>query len=350
MAKVVVVHEPEEKPQPVVRTEAKPFPQKSQDKSTAPQSSSEPEAVIEPQAKPFPGAGPQRRMEPQPESAPVEALPGVAILVSDDIPAYTRVSKELAKRLKHRVKTYNLNGDVVGSSRVIYEVQRSDFEQVVAIGLLAAQTARRLRNKQVIFCQVFNYTDYDLITAWMKGVSMLPQLSEQFRIWKELSPLLMQVAVITGANQQRVVAEATEAAQQYGINLIHREVGTDKETLYTFNRLAPEIQGLWLLPDNRILSAGVIHALMAYSVRQGKQVLVFSPALLKLGGLISVRGKEPEIAAQVLRRLQQAYGQDEVPGPDVIPLTAMQLQINSRMVERLGLVLPARYRQLAYEP
>ncbi|MFQ5935390.1 MAG: ABC transporter substrate-binding protein [Acidiferrobacterales bacterium] len=347
VAQVVVERVPETEPQPVPQAKVKPVPPKPQKKSapSPTQQTSAPVSRAEtgPQLQPVPAS------ELQAVPVPVEALPGVAILVSKDVPAYTRVSGELTKRLK-RVKTYDLNGDAAESNHVLHQIQQSGIRQVVAIGLLAARTARRLSGKQVIFCQVFNYKDYYLVTPWMKGVSMLPRFSEQFRVWKELDPGLRNVAVITGTNQENIVTVAKQAAQMYGIKLIHREVHSDKEMLYAFKRLTSEVQGLWLLPDNRVLSTGVVRAVMSHSVRRGKQVLVFNTALLKIGGLISIQGEERDVAAQVLARLQQAHGEPEIPGPDVTPLSGMQLQINARMVKRLGLVIPTKYAQLAYEP
>jgi ABC-type uncharacterized transport system substrate-binding protein len=309
-----------------------------------------PEPTKQAPAKTAPASVAEAKSEPAPEPMPAQLLPTVAMLVSADIPAYMDVANELNRTLAERTTIYQLNRNVADSSKAINEIQRSDHEQVVAIGLVAARAARGLVGKQVIFCQVFNYADYDLVTDWMKGVSTLPRFSESFRVWKDLDPTLRRVAVLTGANQGHIVADAREAAQDYGIELVHREVHSDKETLYAFKRLVPEVQGLWLLPDNRVLSTGVIRAILSYSVRHSKQVLVFSPALLKIGGLISIRGRESDVAAQVLARLQRAYGQPEIPGADVMPLSGMQLEINARMAERLGLIIPAKYRQLTYEP
>ncbi|MBW8055849.1 MAG: hypothetical protein FVQ76_11120, partial [Nitrospira sp.] len=94
----------------------------------------------------------------------------MAILVSKDIPAYTSVSSKLSAELKHRAKTYTLNGNPATLTRAIGEIQWSEHEQVIAVGLEAARAARRLSGKQVIFCQVFNYEDNGLATSWMKGV------------------------------------------------------------------------------------------------------------------------------------------------------------------------------------
>ncbi len=353
LAKVVVVHEPEHLPTPPPQTQVEPEPHKQKDKAApAPQQQATPEQARKktPTRQSRTETTSSSLPQAQPEPMPVQLLPGVTILVSRDIPAYTRVASEISKHLTKRSKVYNIDGDADAIEKTLREAQWSEREQVVAIGLAAARAARELSGKQVIFCQVFNYTDYDLITPWMKGVSMLPRFSEQLRVWKDVNPNLRRVALLTGANQQHLVTAAIEAARDYGMEVVYREVHSDKETLYSFKRLAPEIQGLWLLPDNRVLSAGVIRALMSYAVRQRKEVLVFSPTLLKIGGLISIEGTESDVAAQVLARLQQAYGQKEIPGPDIVPLTSMQLQINARMAKQLGLALPAKYKTVAYEP
>jgi ABC-type uncharacterized transport system substrate-binding protein len=349
VAKVVVEHEPASPPAPQPKPSAEKPPAEPVP-SRVPEPVAKPEQQVPVQTAPATVAEPEPEPEPAPEPMPVQLLPTVAILVSADIPAYMDVANELNRRLAERTTIYQLNRNVADSSKAIDEIQRSDHEQVVAIGLVAARAARGLVGKQVIFCQVFNYADYDLVTGWMKGVSMLPRFSESFRVWKDLDPTLRRVAMLTGANQEHIVAEAREAAQDYGIELVHGEVYSDKETLYAFKRLAPEVQGLWLLPDNRVLSTGVIRATLSYSVRHSKQVLVFSPSLLKIGGLISIRGRESDVAAQVLARLQQAYGQSEIPGADVMPLAGMQLEVNARMAKRLGLIIPTKYRQLTYEP
>lgn len=347
VAKVVVEHEPASPPTPQTEPSAeKPLPEPVP--TGGPKPVAKPEQQAPAQTAPDTVAEP--KSEPAPEPMPVQLLPTVAMLVSAEIPAYMDVANELNRRLAERTAIYQLKRNVADSSKAIDEIQRSDHEQVVAIGLVAARAARGLVGKQVIFCQVFNYADYDLVTDWMKGVSMLPRFSESFRVWKDLDPTLRRVAVLTGANQGHIVAEAREAARDHGIELVHREVHSDKETLYAFKRLAPEVQGLWLLPDNRVLSTGVIRATLSYSVRHSKQVLVFSPSLLKIGGLISIQGRESDVAAQVLARLQQAYGQPEIPGADVVPLPGMQLEVNGRMAKRLGLIIPAKYRQLIYEP
>lgn len=276
-------------------------------------------------------------------------VPGIAIILSDNSPAFVGVQREIGKRFPQRVETYTLD-DESKSSTVRKKIQSSDLPVIVAIGLPAARLAQGLSGKKVIFCQVFNYEDTELVTPWMKGVSATAPVREQFRVWKMLSPGLKKVGVITGKNLRGLIDEARAAAAEDRFELIRVEVRSDKETLYAYKQLAPKIQGLWLVPDNRVLSHEVIRDIMAYSVKQGKQVAVFSHELLGLGGLVSAESSYAAIAEQVLVRIKQAQEYAGVPGVPVAALTKANIRINAVMASRLNLALPKTLRGMAHAP
>jgi ABC-type uncharacterized transport system substrate-binding protein len=125
-------------------------------------------------------------------------VPGIAILMSDRSPAFVGVQREIEKRYSDRIENHYLGGNEATNSAVQKKIQSSDIPLVVSIGLPAARVARGLSGKRVVFCQVFNYEDTDLVTSWMKGVAATPPVNEQFRVWKQLSPRLKRVGVITG--------------------------------------------------------------------------------------------------------------------------------------------------------
>jgi ABC-type uncharacterized transport system substrate-binding protein len=280
-------------------------------------------------------------------TAPPQPAPGIAILVSDRSPAFVGVQREIEKRYPQRIESYYLGGNEAAYSAVQKKIQSSDIPLVVSIGLPAARVARGLSGKRVVFCQVFNYEDTDLATPWMKGVAATPPVNEQFRVWKQLSPRLKRVGVITGNNLRVLMQEAQAAARENGLELIHVEVRSDKEALYAYKQLLPKIQGLWLVPDNRVLSSDVIRDVMANSVRAEKQVAVFSHQLLALGGLLSAESSYADIAQQVLERAKQAHMET---GEPVTSLAEATIRINTVMARRLNLTLPKTLQGLAHAP
>lgn len=250
--------------------------------------------------------------------------PGIAIVMSDRSPAFVDVQREIVKRYPDRIQNYSL--DKTDMTTVRNHVQASDISVVVAIGLPAARMAQALTGKRVVFCQVFNYEEPDLVGLGMKGVAATPPVDELFRTWKQLSPRLDTVGVITGKNLGNLMEEAQAAASKHGVKLIHVEVESDKETLFAFKRLSPKIQGFWMVPDNRILSRAVIRDMMAYSVRQGDQMAVFSDQLLALGGLLSAETKAADIAEQVLDQVKKIHKESDMRVSD---LTQTTIRINS---------------------
>ncbi|MBI3778988.1 MAG: hypothetical protein HY274_08770 [Gammaproteobacteria bacterium] len=282
-------------------------------------------------------------------TAPAPAPSGIAVLLSDGSPAFTGVQRELRKKYPQPMEAYTL-GNETGYSAVQKKIQSAPEPVVVAIGLPAARVARGLVGKKVIFCQVFNYEDEDLVTSWMKGVAATAPVREQFRVWKSLYPKLSRVGVITGKSLHGLMKEAQTAAGEYKIRLERVEVRSDKETIYAYKQLAPKIEGLWLVPDNRVLSRDVIRDIMAHSVKEGKQVAVFGHELLSLGGLISTETGYADIAEQVLARVRQAQEASGVPGEPVMPLTRAVIRINSVMAKRLNIAIPGTLRGLAHAP
>ncbi len=283
-----------------------------------------------------------------PVRAPVSS-DAIAVLSSSHSSAFSGVERDIKKRYPHRVEAYNLGGRDVLSAEMKKKLESPQLPVIVAIGLHAARAAQNLAGKKVIFCQVFNYEEENLVTPSMKGVAATPPVREMFRVWKTLSPRLRKVGVITGADLTGLMNEARAAAAEYRIELVHVRVRSDRETLYAFKHLAPKIQGLWLVPDNRVLSREVIRDMMTYGVKQGKQMAVFSHQLLSLGGLVSAESSHSDIAAQVMERVRQAQQYAGVPGEPLAPLSKASIRINKVMAGRLNLSIPRTLRGMASE-
>ena len=292
-----------------------------------------PEPIAQPEIK-------QERPKPPPKKVKkVRPLPAVVILVSETIPAYQQVADELDKLLSGRSTVVYLSTRSKEREQIRVLLKKPQYQQFVAVGLAAAKEAKVLagREDEVVFCQVFNYQNYNLISSRIKGVGALPGTAMMFATWKQMSPGLNSVGVITGPGLEDVIAVAAGEASKQGITLQHRVVNTDKEMLFEYKQMAPLIQGLWLLPDNRVLSGRMIKEVMAFSVRNSKQVSVFSDDILQLGGLMSITTSAEEIAAKVAQRLREAYRGKGVPGPNLLLLEDGNIQVNTIVAKRYKL-------------
>lgn len=266
--------------------------------------------------------------------------PELLILQSGTAPAYTRVTAELQRLWPGQTRVETI---AAANTAVNTRVRQSRAQLIAAIGLPAALVARALPDKQVVFCQVFNYREHKLIGATMKGVDALPPAQQHFDAWHALSPQLKRVAMVTGPGLDSLLASARRAAASNQMSVSHWAVNSDLEALYAFKRLGPDIQGLWLVPDNRILSAKLLRDVLALADRQGIQVLVSNPQLLRLGAWLSAESDPADIAQQVVSRLRAAAAHGAlVPGPAMVPLTKVKVQIATRTATAGSTVHAAR--------
>lgn len=293
---------------------------------------------------------PEHKPAPQTRVAKKPPPPHVVILVSEDIPAYSDVAKALDKLVGKRATIQYLSSSLAENMKAIANLKNDENVQIASVGLNAAIAAKTLTNNQVIFCQVYNFQDYALLSPNHKGVSMMTSFVKTFSTWRTLSINAIDIGVISGPGFDDVMQTAKSAALSQGFRLHHETVNSDKEYQYAFKKMSNKVQGYWLLPDNRVLSENILRDLMTYSVRNSKQVAVFSDELLKLGGLFSIQSNYNDIAQQVYDRLEQAQYQDTIPGPDIVYLEKLELRINSVMAKHLDVSIPLRYKKYANAP
>lgn len=282
---------------------------------------------------------PASELEPPPAAeTPVATEPEpftqrVAILLSDRSPAFENIATELAVLLQD-YSIYDLTDNSLTPRAVFSNIADFDAGLVIAIGLRAATVANAYSQVPVVFCQVFNVADINPDAKNLKGVAALPPLAMQVEAWQDLNPGLRHVGAILGSGHEGLIDEASEVADSAGLTLHHRIARSDRETLYMFNRMTPDIDGFWLFPDNRILSPSVLRQMLSYASRHRVQVAVFNPALLDFGAALSTTSVDSDVAATVLSVARRVMRGDAESIPTVTPLTAISVQANRAVFKK----------------
>ena len=265
--------------------------------------------------------------QPKPVVAQSPGSPPLAIVLTSSQPAYLDVAAELAAYFDdHRV--YDLSAESLPPVAVLRSINDSRATAVVAIGLQAALSAVALADVPVVFCQVFNHQDYDLLNARSRGVSALAPPEAQLAAWKKLNPELKRIGLIIGAGHDALIADATTAAGRHGIELQVQVAHSDQETLYLFRRLIRDIDGFWLLPDNRILSTRVLQQMLDEARRHGIEFAVPSDAMLPMGATVSFSSVAADIAAKVNSILAQVQAGRIASVPPMSELTEVRVLRN----------------------
>lgn len=299
-----------------------------------------PEALppAEPQPEPpgpvdaEPGPSPIAPASSDPPPASTAELPTdkIAIVLSDRTPAFENVATELGRLVDDHL-LYNLSDKSLAPPEVFGRIAELQAKVVIAIGLVATREAILRSSVPVVFCQVFNISASQDTTVPVRGVTSTPPLSEQIAAWKQINPELKVVGAILGPGHESLIAEAQQAAADHDVIFHHRLASSDRETLFTFHRMAPGLDGFWLFPDNRVLSVGILQDMLAYAARHDVDIAVFNHALLDMGATLSATTVDADVAATTLSVASRIL-RGEIEGvPWMTPLTEVRITARKGM-------------------
>jgi len=282
----------------------------------------EPVVVVEPTKVEPPTVEP-KKVEPTKVPEPVR-LPPVAIVLTSSRPAFLDVANALTNHLDD-FQVYDLSDDSKPPVSVLRGINDSDTGTVVAIGLRAAKSTVAMADSPVVFSQVFNHQDFGLITANSRGVAPLAPLDAQLAAWTEVDPTLSLIGIIVGEGHDDLIAEAEMAAEKHNVELRVRISHSDQETLYLFRRMAQDIDGFWLFPDNRILSSRSLQQILESSRRGQVAVAVPNESMLDMGATISIATRAEDIAATIAKIIRKIQSDGLQSVPAISPLSAVSV-------------------------
>jgi ABC-type uncharacterized transport system substrate-binding protein len=314
--------------------------------ATAPPSAPEspPPSVIAPPAVESEPDPPRPAPRP-PASSPSRA--DVVVVVDTTTGSYTSVAAAIADELPPR--RYRVT-EIASSATDELAALRDRPVTLIAVGANAVTAARtQLPDKPLVFCQVVapEMLVGDAKRVW--GVRALPPLSLQLRSWRAVDPTLRTVALIVSEAQAALAAEAEQAARDNATDLVVETSASDRETLYLFRRIAAEVDGLWLLPDNQALSPTALRELLSYATARGIGVLTFNDALLRRGALLSAMSLPEDVAATVHAVVERVVAGKTSGLAAVTPLSAATVEVNAAVAGELGLERPQVTRWVTRE-
>lgn len=295
------------------------------------------EIEIWPPPRILPVVTPARR-PPPPAVPPEPPPPRVILLVPPAVVGLDPLVAELETQLADgRFDVVRVLTDDAGALAALGDADGTAY--VVAVGSEAARIAIEDLGLPTVFCQVPD-RDFQL-GAQVYGVATMPPLDLQLRAWKQLDPSLDSIGLILGRDEYVLAAQARRAAKAAGLALDLQLAASDQEAVYHFKRMAPGVDGLWLLPDNSVLSPRSLKEMLDHAATHRIETLVFTPALLEWGALLSVTGTPANVAQTVADVVETIAGGDAAEAPRITPLAELEATVNRSVAERLGLHPPA---------
>ena len=261
------------------------------------------------------------------------SLPSVAIVMTSAQPAYAEVSRELVRHFR-KYDIYDLSDENRPPVSLLRLINDSDSSTVIAIGLRAAQSSVAMAEAPVVFSQVFNHQDHNLLGENSRGVAAVAPLDAQIAAWKKIDPLLTRIGAIVGEGHDELIAEAEIAAERHDVELRVHIAHSDQETLYFFRRMIRDIDGFWLLPDNRILSGRVLQQMLTDANRQHVPVAVPNESMLGMGASISMSTVAADIARTIVDIVRKIQAGNLVRVPPMTQLSEIRVATNDELLKK----------------
>ncbi len=275
-----------------------------------------------------------------------QAVAEVALLKSTDAPGWRPALDALRKGLSGQtISEFDLRGDRAEADRVVATVKARPGVILVTMGELAAQAAREgAPETSMVYCMVQDPGRLGLLNNInAAGVAFATPIKNQLAAFRMVNPRGVRIGVIYGEESSRLVQEAQKASAVVRLAIVVRPITSEKDVPQALRTLltGPEaVDALYFPFDRLLLGDETRRFLLAETLKAGKPVYSFSPALVSEGALVSNGADVASIgeqAAELVGRL--AAGDKTARGAQLVPRA--ELVVNKKIAEKLRLEIPA---------
>lgn len=244
--------------------------------------------------------------------------------------------------IKPTIRVYSLQGESKTSTEdVLRSIRQDSSTPVIAIGSVAAIAALKTpADSPLIACMVADSSD--LRTAEnTTGVLLEFPLETQLKWIQRFTPKSRSIGVLYNPEENRVrIEKAREIAQDLGLTLVAQEVRRPQDLPHALSTVARDVDLLWGVTDQTVLSRQTAEAILLFSFRQRMPFTGLSASWVKAGALYALDRDYEDLGAQcgemALRVLKGRRAGS-------IPITTprkVTYVLNLRTAEHLRLNLP----------
>jgi len=270
----------------------------------------------------------------------------IAILKSADIAAYNQAVDGFKATLSPAatITEYDLQGDVARGRKLARKIRASSADAVLAVGLKAALVAKlEIVDIPVIFCIVLDPVKNGLAAPNMTGIMLEIPIDRQFTTMRTVLPNVKRIGVLYDPEKTAgIVEDARRHAKAAGIDVIARQIRSDKDVPTALRALLPQIDALWLIPDSTVLTEESLNFIQTTSLDSHTPVFGFSSDLVRNGALMGLSVNYEDIgrqAAAVAKRILAGQARPSSTTALVAP-DRVRLSLNLKTAKFLGITIP----------
>jgi len=265
----------------------------------------------------------------------------VALLKSSDVAAWRPTLDAFRKATAgHTVTEFDLRGDRSEGERVLGAL-RGRGAILVALGPMAAQVARQfLPDAPMIYGMIQDPAKIGLAGPAVSGVTFAVPVKNQLAAFRLVFPRGSRIGLMS--SDDRTVQEAQKAGRVVRVNVVARAVGSERDipsVLRSLLKGSDAVDAIWIPADPILLGDETRRFIMAETLKEGKPVFSFSPALVAEGALASNGPDLTSVGEQLADLVNRtAAGDKSARGALLVPRA--ELVINKKIAQKLQIVIP----------
>lgn len=278
-------------------------------------------------------------------AAPQAYADTIALIKSYDFGPYDAALSGFMNACDNAIVEYNLRGETDGNVDLVSEIRSRDPQLIVAIGVLAAEFAKRqFEDVTVLYVMVPSRSAYELTGENIAGISLDIPIERQLEVYRAMvSDMRALGAIYDPQKSAAFVAEASAIAKRSGLILHTREVTSRKEVPSALRALLreEEIDALWMIPDDTVVTPESFKFLLLTSFEHDLPFLAASDIFVKVGALASLTPDYADVGRQGCELATAlTSGRTSPARINVVVPAKINLSINLKTARKIGLAIP----------
>ena len=269
----------------------------------------------------------------------------VAILKSADLAAYNQAVAGFKATMPPGTTflEFDMQGDVARGQKLARKIRDSDATLLLAVGVKAAQIAKQeIADIPVVFCMVLDPAKLGLKAPNMTGIRLEVPVNRQFSAMRSVLPSLKRIGVLYDPEKTgHLVDEARLLAKSIGLELVVKQVNTEKEVPPALRALLSQVEALWLVPDSTVLTEDSLKFVLGTALDFNVPVIGFSSELVRSGALVGLSVSYEDVGRQAGQLAKKILSDQTQPFTTTFPPERLRLSLNLKTARFLGIVIPS---------
>ncbi len=250
---------------------------------------------------------------PMPASA---ATPKVVIILSQDSPPYADMVKGFRNALasagvQPEIEVHSLKGNSANAPNMLRQFKEVPPAAFLTVGSLATQAVLAEHNEVPVITGLTARPEKFRENGNVTGVGLEFSLESQLDVMRRILPDLAKIGVLYSPKEnQDTVDAALQLAKKLGVKLVPKSVETPRDIPNALESLANNVDLLWGIMDQVVLSPQTAEPILLFSFRNKIPFAGLSGPWVKAGALYAldrdygdIGNQCGEIAVKVLNKV-----------------------------------------------